>query len=80
MLNPNEAEIIAQDYMQKYVNECKCDTKEDVANVLMKLMSMCALGMCATVGKNDAVERIRGTAAYIETTQAGKNWQVEKSH
>lgn len=80
MITPQEAEILAQKAMQDYVNACKCDTNQDVANVLMKLISMCALGMCATVGQKEAVQRLEGTSAYIAKTQAGKNWRVEKAN
>ncbi len=65
MITPNEAEELAQTVMQDYVAACRCETEQDVGNVLMKLVSMCALGMCATVGQQEAVARLAGTAAYI---------------
>lgn len=78
MITPKQAEALAQKTMQDYVNACKCDTPQDVANALMKLVSMCGLGMCATVGQPEAVERLESTAAYIAKTQAGKNWRSER--
>lgn len=80
MISPKEAEAMAQKVMQDYVNACKCDTTQDVGNALMKLVSMCGLGMCATVGQAEAVERLEGTAAYIAKTEAGKNWRSERAN
>ncbi len=80
MIKPEEAEALAQKMMQDYVNACKCDTTQDVANALMKLVSMCGLGMCATVGQPEAIERLEATAAYIAKAQAGKNWRSERAH
>lgn len=77
MISPKEAEDLAQKVMQDYVNACGCNNTQDVANVLMKLVSMCGLGMCATVGQVEAVSRLQGTADYIAKTQAGKNWKKE---
>jgi hypothetical protein len=80
MITPQEAEELAQKTMQDYVNSCKCDTPQDVGNALMKLVSMCGLGMCATVGQTETVERLEGTAAYIAKTLAGKNWRSERAN
>lgn len=77
MISPKAAEDLAQQVMQDYVKACGCDTTQDVANVLMKLASMCGLGMCATVGQVEAVSRLQGTTDYIANTQAGKNWKKE---
>lgn len=77
MLTPKLAEALAQQTMQRYVNQCKGDTPEDVANVLMKLVSMCGLGMCAVVGQPEAVARLQGTTDYIRETQEGVNWKAE---
>lgn len=80
MITPQEAEALAQRYMQEYVNACGCDTVQDVGNALMKLVSMCGLGMCATVGQAEAVARLEGTAAYIAKTQEGRNWRSERAN
>lgn len=77
MITPNEAEALAQKTMQEYVAQCDCMTPEDVGNVLTKLVSMCGLGMCSTVGKRDAVQRLQGTAAYIAKAQAGKHYKTD---
>lgn len=75
MISQEAAEELAQQAMQDYIALCMCDTPQDVANALMKLTSMCGLGMCAVVGQQEAVTRLEGTAAYIATTQAGKHWK-----
>ena len=80
MITANEAEALAQKAMQDYVNACGCGSHEDVANVLMKLVSMCGLGMCAVVGQDDAVARLKGTASYIAKTEMGKNWTSERAN
>ena len=80
MITPQEAEALAQKAMQDYVNACKCETVQDAGNALMKLVSICGLGMCATVGPAEAVQRLEGTAAYISKTQEGKNWRSERAN
>lgn len=77
MIKQQKAEALAKAMMQDYVNACECQSAEDVANVLMKLTSMCGLGMCAVVGQPEAVARLQGTTDYIARTQAGKNWNRE---
>lgn len=75
MISPIDAEELAQKTMQDYVHLCQCGNVNDVANALMKLVSMCGLGMCATVGQEEAVSRLQGTTDYIAKTQAGINWK-----
>lgn len=77
MITPQQAEELANKTVETYVNACGCRDVQDVANVLMKLVSMCGLGMCATVGQPEAVARLQGTTDYIAKTQAGKNWRKE---
>lgn len=77
MIKPQECEALAQQVMQDYVNKCGCANQQDVANVLMKLVSMCGLGMCAVVGQAEAVSRLQGTADHVAATQAGVNWKKE---
>lgn len=77
MITPNEAEKLANKAVQDYVNACGCNSLEDVGNALMKLASMCGLGMCATVGHEEAVARMQGTTDYIARAQKGKQWKSE---
>jgi hypothetical protein len=69
MITPQKAEKLATKYMQQYVNKCHCANMEDVANVLMMLVSVCGQCMCATVGQSDAVSRLEATATHIAKTQ-----------
>lgn len=80
MITPNEAEILAKKHLQDYVNACGCNTPEDVANVLMKLVSAAGVCMCATVGQADAVARLEGTARHIARPQFAGPWRVERAH
>lgn len=77
MITPHEADDLAQKTIQEYVNACRCNSTQDIGNVLMKLASMCGLAMCATVGHAEAVSRLQGTTDYIEKSQAGKKWKQE---
>lgn len=79
VLTAKEVEPLAQQMMQDYVKACGCDSTQDVANVLMKLVSMCGLGMCATVGQSEAVDRLQGTTDYIARAQEGKHWKMERA-
>lgn len=80
MVTQDEAEALAQQAMQDYVAKCGCNSTEEVGNALMKLVSMCGLGMCAIVGQPEAVARLEGTAAYIAKTQAGANWNMGRAN
>lgn len=75
MISAKEAEVLAQKLIEDYVAKCRCNTHDDVANALMKLASMCGLGMCAVVGQPEAVARLQGTTDYIAKAQAGKQWR-----
>lgn len=77
MISPYNAEALAKEVMQNYVNACVCQNPQDVADALMTLVSMCGLGMCATVGQPEAVARLQGTTDYIAKALAGKNWKKE---
>lgn len=68
MITQAIAEKLAINVVQDYVNQCDCETNEDVANVLMKLASVCGISICAVVGKHEAVARMEGTAEFIKNT------------
>lgn len=80
MITQQEAEILARQHMTDYVNSCGCQTTEDVANVLMKLVSVCGVGMCAVVGNADAVARMQGTTDFVEKSMVGVSWKQEKAN
>lgn len=66
--------------MTDYVNACSCQTNEDVANVLMKLVSVCGVGMCAVVGHADAVARMQSTTNFIAEKVSTAPWKVTKAN
>lgn len=75
MITQEEAEALARQHMTDYVNSCNCQTEEDVANVLMKLVSVCGIGMCAVVGNADAVARMQGTTNFVEKSMVGRSYK-----
>lgn len=80
MITSKDAETLARQHMQEYVNACNCQPPEDVANVLMKLVSVCGIGMCAVVGNTDAVARLNGTANFVQNSMVGVSWRKEKAN
>lgn len=76
MIVQAEAEILCKKLMEDYVNTCQCDSDIDVANVLMKLISICGIGICAVTGREDAVLRLNGTAEFINKSFPNK-WKKE---
>lgn len=78
MVTPKEAEILAQQAIQNYLNACCLQTATDAGNALMKLCSVAGLVMCATVGQEEAVARLEGTAAYIGQPQFSGGWKMGK--
>lgn len=77
---PEQAEELAKHYMTAYVNACKCDTVEDAGNVLMKLASVVGLAMVATIGQDEAVARMEGTAQHIAKAKYSGTWRVERAN
>jgi hypothetical protein len=75
MITPHEADGLAKRMVTEYINTCECDTEQDVANVLMKLSSMCGMTMCAVVGHEEAFARMDGTAKYIKAAGANIVWK-----
>lgn len=75
MITPQEAEALANKTVEDFVNQCACRNEQDVANVLMKLASMCGLGMCAVVGQEEAARRMQGTTNHIAGKQHSTEWK-----
>lgn len=80
MVTPKEAEILAQQAIQTYLNSCHLQTPTDAGNALMKLCSVAGLMMCATVGQQEAVARLEGTAAFIAQHQFSGPWKMERAN
>lgn len=68
MVTQLEAQLLAQQHIQKYLLACSPATEQDVANALMKLCSVAGVAMSAAVGREEAASRLHGTAAFITST------------
>jgi hypothetical protein len=67
MVTPQEAEQLAKKHIEAYMNDCKMQNlSEDAGKALMKLVSVAGIVMVATVGYEEAVERMHGTAMFVE--------------
>lgn len=71
MVTQEQAEEMAKDFIEKYLNACQLETNQDGAKALMKLMSVAGVVMVATVGYDEAVDRMYSTAAFIEKKLVG---------
>lgn len=80
MVSQQEAEQLAKKHIQDYLNACKLDTTQDAGNALMKLCSVAGVLMVATVGYEDAVNRMEGTAAFIAKTMHGVQFKQERAN
>jgi len=80
MVTPKEAEALAQQAIQNYLNACHLQTVEDSGNALMKLCSVAGLMMCATIGQDEAVARLQGTAAHIAKPKFSGAWKMERAN
>lgn len=76
MITPEKAQELAQQKMQEYIDACECDNLEDVGNVLTKMVGMCGVAMCATIGLREAVDRLEGTAEHLTETQVDIRWNA----
>lgn len=80
MVTQEEAEQMAGELIAGYITSCKCKTQEDMSNVLMKLVSLSGLMMAGATGTHDAVERLLGTAAYVQKKGDHVRLEVVKKH
>ncbi|HDS1207851.1 MULTISPECIES: hypothetical protein [Shewanella] len=78
MISQEEAEELAKKFIQDYLNKCQLDTTKDAGNALMKLCSVAGVMMVATVGYDDAVIRMHGTAAFIENKMRGVKFEQQR--
>lgn len=71
MVSQQQAEELAKKHLQEYLNACGLDTTQDAGNALMKMCSVAGVMMVATVGYDDAVQRMYGTAEFVEKKMVG---------
>jgi hypothetical protein len=55
---------------RQLISYAECATEQDKANVLMKLVSVCGVEMCRTVGFSEAITRMQGTTDFIANLPA----------
>ncbi|WP_446807994.1 hypothetical protein ACH50O_11805 [Methylomonas sp. 2BW1-5-20] len=55
---------------RQLISYSECATEQDKANVLMKLVSVCGVEMCRTVGFSEAITRMQGTTDFIANLPA----------
>lgn len=80
MVTQQQAEALAKQKIQEYLNACALDTVQDAGNALMKLCSVAGVMMCATVGYDEAVDRLEGTAAFIAKAMKGVKYRSERAN
>ena len=65
---PAEAEELAAVAVGNYLTSCRMDSTVDLGNYLMKLVSVAGIVMAKTEGRDIAVVRLEGVAAFVEAT------------
>ena len=80
MISPEEAEKLATEKIQDYVNACGCINTDDVGNVLIKLLSITGQAILATQGQDKAVAIIEGTAKLIAKPQFKNAYRQKPIH
>ncbi len=80
MITQQEAEKLATEKIQEYVNACDCMNTDDVGNVLMKMLSVTGQAILATQRQEKAVEIIKGTANHIAKPKFKNGYKQEPVH
>ena len=80
MIEQQDAEKLATEKIQEYVNACGCANTEDVGNVLMKMLSVTGQAILATQGQDKAVRLIKGTAKHIAKPKFKNAYKSEPMH
>lgn len=62
---PAEAQALAIKAVQDYLNACRMTEDTQVADYLMKLISVAGILMSRAVGAAEAFERLNGTAYFV---------------
>lgn len=65
MVTSDQAEELAKKHVQDYLDSCGCRSVEDAGNVLLKLLSVTAVSIAATKGKDVAMDMLVGTMGFI---------------
>lgn len=80
MITADQAEKLAHDTVEAYINKCGCKSLEDVGRVLMKLASMTGLALVATHGQEDAIAIVESVSRHIAQSKFSGKVRVERTH
>jgi hypothetical protein len=75
---PAEAEQLAQKLIGDYLTACRMTDPAQIGNYLMKLASVAGVLMARVEGRDTAVERLLGTAAFIGKTMPAEPAQLHR--
>lgn len=62
---PDEAEELALQALQRYLESCRAVGQENFGNYLMKMISVAAVSIASTNGSEEAAQRLIGTAQFV---------------
>lgn len=77
MITPQEAERRAHQHIEEYVAGALCSSPEEVAKVLMKLISVAGVAIATVSNKDDAVFRMRLCADIVAQVPASQMPRAE---
>lgn len=80
MVTQKEIDELAETFLKNYIKSCHCNSRQDVANVLMKMALFCGAGMCTVVGYAEGIERIEGVARYTAESEKDTVWNSQSTH
>jgi len=80
MTTPAQAEALAKKAVQDYLNACAMQSRDDIGNALMKLVSVTGVLMACTEGREIAAQRLEGTAAFIRINGPQFPKKLEELH
>lgn len=69
---PDEAEALAARAVGDYLNACRMDDPAQIADRLMKIVSVAGVMMAKANGADDAFDRLLGTAQFVLKTMPKK--------
>lgn len=75
---PDEAEALAARAVGDYLNACRMDDPSQIADRLMKLVSVAGVMMAKANGADDAFGRLLGTAQFVLKTMPKQPAKLHK--
>lgn len=80
MITPDQAEQVTQRLIEGYINAAKPRDMDDVAGLLLKLISMAGLALAATHDKDDAVQALNLAAEHLAKEAHRSRAEVIRCH